>query len=292
MSIEITDNKLKTRLAQYGSNELFGDFNLRSDMRQDELVQLFDKIWESKLQGGINEAAVCDSSKAYLRLTDREKKFFDHNQEHRQFRLQEEGLEFIAQIRRTSTNDEGSLTQFWRVSLPDGHRKENLQNAGLSSDTNTKRLHIELSKKEEEARQWSKVYYKLGDNLKTWYFFIGAPVAVLAILAGSSFLLNLLGEKLMGIVTLLVGVLAALQTFLDLGRRSEKFEAAGKGWGKLARKIGEEKWAITFTKADEETQKQILNKIIEDMNALEDFCPIIPIRIYKQAEKELERNRG
>jgi hypothetical protein len=117
------------------------------------------------------------------------------------------------------------------------------------------------------------------------------PVAILAILAGSSYLGNLYGERVVGALTLIVGTLTALQPFLDLGRQSEKLEAAGKGWGKLAREIEERIIRIETTQIDPEDQLNILDDVVHKMNALQDFSPTIGPKEYGKAKEKLEQKQ-
>ncbi len=290
MAVKAEDKKLKIRLAKYGPRELFGPFSERASMNQDQLITCFDEIWDNKLRDAISQASVCDIKQALVLLTDGERDFFDPDQEHRHVRLQEEGLEFIAQIENSSHDADRSLTQLWKISFPYDHQNMHQSTEDLS-DLGRKQLYGELIKKKKEAKEWSEIYYKLGNNHKQWYLRVGALAAILAILAGSSNLAEWFGELgpgLIGVITLIVGALTALQTFLDLSRQSEKLEAAGKEWGKLSRKIDQQLWVISFTDSDPQVQFKILKDVIEEMNAIEDLSPTIPSPVYEKAKQALE----
>jgi hypothetical protein len=151
-----------------------------------------------------------------------------------------------------------------------------------------------LAKKQSEAQTWSEIYYKSGFRRRMVFLAIGVPVTILAILAGSSYFGNLFGkysEQVVGGLSLIVGTLTALQTFLDLGRQSEKFEAAGKGWGKLAREIDEQIIRIETTQIDPEEQLKILGDVIQKMNALQDFSPTMSPKEYEKAKQKLKHKR-
>lgn len=90
---------------------------------------------------------------------------------------------------------------------------------------------------------------------------------------------------------MIVGTLTALQPFLDLGRQSEKLEAAGKGWGKLAREIEERIIRIETTQIDPEDQLNILDDVVHKMNALQDFSPTIGPKEYGKAKEKLEQKQ-
>lgn len=68
-------------------------------MDQDQLIKLFDEVWADKLCDAINQAKDYDVKEAFGLLSISERAFFDFNQKHRKVYLQDEGLDFIAQIR-------------------------------------------------------------------------------------------------------------------------------------------------------------------------------------------------
>jgi hypothetical protein len=279
MEIQI-DDKVKARIAKYGSNKLFGDYGERQDLREDELAKRFNEAWNKQLSVAINQAEPSRASKESLetQLTSREREFFDDSQEHRLFTLDNEGLRFLAQLKVDENKDQGILTQLWDISP----RRSKLQPGELSG---------RLTKKQQEAQTWSEIYYKSGFWRRMVYLAIGVPVTILAILAGSSYFGNLYGERVVGAFSLIVGTLTALQTFLDLGRQSEKLEAAGKGWGKLAREIEEQIIRIETTQIDPEDQLQILDDVVKKMNSLQDFSPTIGPKEYGNAKEKLEQKR-
>jgi hypothetical protein len=145
MAISVPD-KRKILIAKQGPNKLFGDPDKRQkEFGNQELTDLFDQVWDRILRQAVNHADVCDSKEAPKRLTDMQRKYFDSEQEHRQFRLKD--MEFIAQL-STSDGDQYTLTQLWRIS---------------SSDINPKTLYITFESVEERER-FRRLATKLGWN--------------------------------------------------------------------------------------------------------------------------------
>jgi hypothetical protein len=279
MEIHIDDESLKRRIARYGPSKLFGDYKERQELSEDELIKRFNLVWEKHLSAAINQAEPSRANKKALerQLTPRERDYFDESYEHRQFTLDHEALKFLAQLRGNDLNQR-ILTQLWDISP----RHSKLQPGELSD---------RLAKKQREAQIWSDIYYKSGFWRRLVYLAIGVPVTILAILAGSSDFGTLYGAQVVGTLSLIVGALTALQTFLDLGRQSEKLEAAGKGWGKLAREIEEQIVRIETIQIDPEEQLKILGDVIQKMNALQDFSPTMSPKEYEKAKKKLKQKR-
>jgi hypothetical protein len=277
MEIQI-DNNVKARIAKYGPNKLFGDYKERQELRKEELTRRFDNVWKKGLGAAISQAEPSRATKESLemQLTPREGEYFDDSQEHRLFTVDNEGLRFIAQLKVDEDQNQGRLTQLWDISP----KRSRLQPKELSD---------RLTKKQREAQAWSEIYYKSGFWRRMVYLAIGVPVTILAILTGSSYFSNLYGERVVGALSLIIGTLTALQTFLDLGRQSEKLEAAGKGWGKLAREIEKQIIRLETTQIDPEDELNILDDVVQQMNALQEFSPTIGPKEYEKAKRKLEQ---
>lgn len=105
MMIITVENESRIRFAKWRANKLFGDPDQRqNEMRDEELLRLFNRVWEKTLEGAIGTAAKWDSRVAYTRISDKEKHYFDFDQEHRQFRLKDQSIEFIAQLKPLNVN--------------------------------------------------------------------------------------------------------------------------------------------------------------------------------------------
>lgn len=136
MPIKIEDQH-KIRIAKWGANKLFGDPDKRkNEMSDEQLIKLFDSVWDGILKSAVISADNCDSNEAYERISVKERNFFDFGQEHRQFRLKDLNVEFIAQL-ESLPDSEQSLTQLWRIS---------------STDINPKTLYVTFETVEERKR--------------------------------------------------------------------------------------------------------------------------------------------
>ena len=121
MKITVSDNT-KHVLARFGPNKLFGNnIDERKDLEQSAGIELFDRVWK-QLEQLIANADVCNSHDAYPRLTESQQRYFDHDQQHRDFRVKRLNAEYSAQLKSNGA-DKYELTQFWRVSSSDTHPK-------------------------------------------------------------------------------------------------------------------------------------------------------------------------
>ena len=152
MTIQVEDEQ-KVLLAKFGANKLFGDDpdKRQKEMNKDDLIKLFDQIWDSTLKRSVITAEVCDAKEAYDRLsTQEQKKYFDFKQQHRQFRLKDLNIEFIAQLNSIS-HANWTLTQLWRVA---------------STDTNPKTLYVTFESV-EQRKQFAAIASNLGKTDET-----------------------------------------------------------------------------------------------------------------------------
>lgn len=121
MNLTVAD-ETRARLAKYGPNKLFGDYDKRQEMPVEQLVRVFNNAWNDSLAAAVQGSAPCRPEEARRRLSDKEARFFDESQEHREFRLHDRNMEFIVQLRR---GPEGSheVTQLWHIKSTDSHPK-------------------------------------------------------------------------------------------------------------------------------------------------------------------------
>jgi hypothetical protein len=118
--ISVEDND-KVRIAKAGANKLFEvEYDTRQNMSDQELIELFDGIWPTKIERLILNAEVCEPEEARRRLPDKFHSFIDPQQEHRSFHYR--NAEFIAQL-LPQDNSQYKLTQLWRVASSDEHPK-------------------------------------------------------------------------------------------------------------------------------------------------------------------------
>ena len=149
MQINISD-QTKSKLARQKyalPDQLFEDEVAvnRQNLSSEELIKIFDYIWEKTLKYAVERAEVCEAKKAYERIPEYCKIHFKHNQEHREFRLKELNVEFIVQLLPLS-NKGYELTDIWLL---------------RSVNRDPKRLLISFDTLEERQR-FEKIAHYLG----------------------------------------------------------------------------------------------------------------------------------
>ena len=146
MNIQINGSQLKAYLAKWGPNKLFGNNvdEREKEMSPEQLLELFDRVWEQTLKEAVAKARTCTYDRALEKLgSDRRRKRLEQDQEHREFRIQ--NLEFIAQLRKLQRNDY-ELTELWHIP---------------SSDTHPRTLFVNFDTV-EERQQFHSLAQKLG----------------------------------------------------------------------------------------------------------------------------------
>ena len=140
------DSQDKIRIAKSGANKLFEvDYDVRQNMSDQQLIELFDQVWQRGLERRVLKAEVIPSDEVNRRLLDKYHNFVDFDQQHRSFRYAK--AEFIVQL-QPSENAQCKLTQLWRV---------------VSSDSHPKTLFITFSSVEERQR-FTSLAQSLGIN--------------------------------------------------------------------------------------------------------------------------------
>ncbi|HAZ46510.1 MAG TPA: hypothetical protein DDW76_01920 [Cyanobacteria bacterium UBA11369] len=111
----------KVRFAKFGANKLFEvEYDTRQNMSDQQLIELFDRLWLTKIERLVLNGEVCEAEEVDRRLLDKFHSFIDPQQEHRSFHYRK--AEFIAQLLRQD-NSQYKLTQLWRVASSDEHPK-------------------------------------------------------------------------------------------------------------------------------------------------------------------------
>jgi hypothetical protein len=151
MSIQVEEPYKVIFARVLGPNKLFEGYanvDQRKRMSDQELAAIFDRVWESRLKEAVSRADVYESSQqAYERLPERYRQYFEFDQEHRYFRLQDLNIDFIAQLKKSDENG-WKLTQLWMIP---------------SSDINPKTLYVTFETV-EERKQFKRLATKLGRN--------------------------------------------------------------------------------------------------------------------------------
>jgi hypothetical protein len=131
-------------------------------------------------------------------------------------------------------------------------------------------------------------HYEAAASLRWYHYATGIPLVVLSVIAGS----NLVSEaKLLegfgpyvtlitSALSVMVTVLAAVQTFLEYEKRSELHYKAGAKYGAIKREIELHK---------NMQDAQWLTAVSTQWNTLTEESPIIPLRIWHRHEKKRQQ---
>ncbi len=133
MAISVSDNT-KVIIAKYGPNKLFGDWDERKKLSNEQLIALFDTAWQAELKHAVTAAIPCDAKSAYEKLAEKYRAYFDFEQEHRELRVLD--MWMIAQFTPLPDSNQ-ELTQLWYI---------------RSSDIDPKVLYIRFDTVEERKR--------------------------------------------------------------------------------------------------------------------------------------------
>jgi hypothetical protein len=156
--------RLKVNQVRFGPNKLFDHPDDRGAGRQnlgeDGCVRRFDDVWQSALRQAVEEAGEIAAEDARQELNDKQRKFFDPTQSHREFWLA--GMKFIAQLHGPE------LTQLWGI---------------RSSDHNPRALWVEFGTK-DDGEAFGRIAEALGWpaedlSLKILRDFVESTAAVL-----------------------------------------------------------------------------------------------------------------
>jgi hypothetical protein len=149
----------------------------------------------------------------------------------------------------------------------------------------------EARRVEEDSLYSSKGHYAAADRWRSVHLWIGAPTAVLTVLAG----LVIVGgpatvkgvsvDIVIGTVAIAAGISTAVMTFLGPEKRSTSHQNAGDRYNALkgrARRFCEIDVHISFS--DEELTNR-LETLVKERDELNQLSPLIPDRTYEEAKK-------
>jgi hypothetical protein len=136
--------------------------------------------------------------------------------------------------------------------------------------------HKSRDRHDEAARLYAKAQYALG-----------IPSLVASTVVGSSVVAALASNAMppwwVGLLSLLAAVLAALQTFMDYGGRSDKHRGAAVRYKAAIRQLEQ----LRVRRIDhEEVHREELDQLRASLDALEDTAPVVMPSIYDRVEKK------
>ncbi|MCW8884161.1 MAG: SLATT domain-containing protein [Motiliproteus sp.] len=137
--------------------------------------------------------------------------------------------------------------------------------------------------------QVQEAHYEAGNYYEKMYLRLGIPVIVLsAVIGGAEVLvpveiLESLGasgaKNISGVISLLVAVLAGLQTFLKLSQRSERHRMAGARYGDCRRAL--EEIRITCAESSQDARQE-LHRIKQQIDSLASESPELQQKILNK----------
>ena len=150
--------------------------------------------------------------------------------------------------------------------------------AGSSVDELLERWHKEVSRSRHAHYEAARFYTKRN-------YWLGMPAVILSAIVGSTVFATLEKEVylwvrlLVGFLSVVAGVLTALQTFLAYSARAEKHRLIAAKYGGIRRDV-EVLQEKKISKSDTTAQ---LTDIGERMNALGEEAPTVPENIWVEA---------
>jgi hypothetical protein len=118
---------------------------------------------------------------------------------------------------------------------------------------------------------------------------LGIPLLVVSTIVGTSVFSALSSKEVpdlwVGILSIAAAVLAALQTFMDFGGRSDKHRSAGVKYKAAIRLIEQNK--VRLSQGNELSTEEV-DSIRTLLDTLEDAAPVVMPRIHDQIEKKYQ----
>jgi hypothetical protein len=142
------------------------------------------------------------------------------------------------------------------------------------------------------ARESQFAHYAAASRYAILARLLGIPSVALSAVAGTALFATLQEESAsvglrlaLGLVSVLAGVLAALQTFLGFGERADRHRAAGSAYGAVRREI-EQYHAVPPRTA--EAVEVVMNRLRERLDAIAGKAPDVPDRTWNKAWKKAQ----
>ena len=144
------------------------------------------------------------------------------------------------------------------------------------------------------ARESQFAHYTAASRYAVLARLLGIPSVVLSAVAGTALFATLQKETAsfdlrltLGLISVLAGVLAALQTFLGYGERADRHRAAGSAYGAVRREI-EQYHAVPPRTA--EAVEAVMNRLRQRLDAIAERAPDVPDRTWDRAWKKASQS--
>ncbi len=153
------------------------------------------------------------------------------------------------------------------VVLPDEYDKE------PSLMKYDKEIHELMEQWHKHASLIKNAHYDAGRFYEKLFFMFGIPVIILSAITGGTEVFEIVDQKIGGVISLCIAVLAGLQTFLKFSQRSERHRISGARYSSIVRSLEEAMLALAESPKTAQTS---LHEIKKEMDSLANECPEIP----------------
>lgn len=141
----------------------------------------------------------------------------------------------------------------------------------------------------ERARNKQLTHEECSTRLNRWHYRFGIPIIILTTgAAAAAFYWLDLNDPIklgIGIAAGIAALLACMQTFLGLSERADQHKIACARYGALRRSLEILK---TFSPSDQIELRRSITDIQRQMDRLAETSPVVPTRLRKKIDKELE----
>jgi hypothetical protein len=140
------------------------------------------------------------------------------------------------------------------------------------------------------ARTYQKAHYDAAEALRRRNYFFGVPIIALSAIVGTSVFatisegLSLWSRVVVGLVSITVAVLSALQTFFRFTERAEQHREAAIKYGALNRELERMR---AFAPASTEAAQSATLRIEQTLNELAEHSPAIPMALLSHTRHQL-----
>ncbi len=140
-------------------------------------------------------------------------------------------------------------------------------------------LHHLVNDWHRHTGQSQDCHYESGIYYERLFLLLGVIVIVCSAMVGGTDILMGLDNNLGGVISLIISIVAGLQTFLKYSQLSEKHRMAGARYGAIKRSL--EEVALVLVESHDEAKK-LLHAIKKEMDVLAVESPEINKRIRRK----------
>lgn len=151
---------------------------------------------------------------------------------------------------------------------------------------------IEVLMEEWRLRAWAAqmAHYRVASRLRTYNVWLGLPVVIFTTAVGTSLFATLNEERptvlvraIVGGISVLAAVLAAIQTFFNFATRADQHVLAADWYASIRRKVEQE---LRIPRKHRGDPKKFMDGIRKEMNTVGSQFPEIGDRLWTQVAGE------